>query len=412
MDNISQPDRPAAAVVSATVDDDEISLIDLVATLLRHKLLIIGITLVGAIGVLVYAIVSLLLPPETSYLPNVYTSKSVMLVSDSKSGGISGALAASGLGSLATLAGVSMGGSSNGLLATLIATSITTLDELNAEFDFTTRYKIEKFIKSDTRNAILDHYSASFDEKTNTLTISFEDIDPEFAMRVVNKAVEILDRRFATLGGNKALEQKRLLETKLADVQVSITRAEDEIQKFTSRHGVVNIDALATEQVTVLARLRSELILKDMEIENYEKFSLIDDPVIRRLRNERISLNAKIAELGQGTGGLLPSQRQLPALAFEYAALQRDLMIQMEIYKLLTQQYELAKLNAEGQEPAFQILETAEASDKKSGPSRGMISVVATMAAFFLSVLLAFLLEAVQNIRKDPEAMRKLGGKA
>lgn len=391
-------------------EEDEISLLDLIATMLRRKRLILGVTAASAAAAVLVSVLSLLLPPQLWFLPNLYTPRAVLLVAESQGGGLSGALAASGLSGLASLAGVSVGGSSNGELAVLIARSNTTVDELNAEFDFTSRYKVKKYVKAETRKAFLKRYSAAYDEKTRTVSLSFEDYDPEFAARVVNRAVEILDRRFASLGGSKALEQKRLLEGKLADVQVSIAKAEDEIQKFTSRHGVVNIEALATEQVTVLARLRSELILKDMEIENYEKFSRIDDPVIRRLRYERESIRAKIEEMEKGSGGLIPSQRQLPALAFEYAALQRDLMIQMEIFKILTQQYELAKLNAEGQEPAFQVLEGAEPPDKKSGPSRSVICVVATMAGFFLAVLAAFVLEAVGNIRKDPEAMAKLKG--
>jgi capsular polysaccharide biosynthesis protein len=35
---------------------------------------------------------------------------------------------------------------------------------------------------------------------------------------------------------------------------------------------------------------------------------------------------------------------------------------------------------------------------------------VATFAGFFVSVLLVFVLSAVDNIRKDPEAMKKLKG--
>jgi len=108
----------------------------------------------------------------------------------------------------------------------------------------------------------------------------------------------------------------------------------------------------------------------------------------------------------------MPGQKDIPALAFEYAQLQRDLLVQGEIFKLLTQQYELAKLNAQGQEPAFQVLEPAEAPDKKSGPSRGMLCVVVTMAAFFMAVLAAFVLEAIKKIRDDPQAMAKLRGQA
>jgi len=84
------------------------------------------------------------------------------------------------------------------------------------------------------------------------------------------------------------------------------------------------------------------------------------------------------------------------------------MLVQTEVYKLLTQQYELAKLNAAGQEPVFQVLELAEAPDRKSGPSRGMICIVAVFAAFFLAILLAFILESIEKVKADPEAMAKL----
>ncbi len=397
-------------VVPVNPAEDEISLIDLLATLLRHRKLIMFGTAGAAVAVLLFAIGSLVLPADKSYLPNLYTPKAVVLVSEDSGGGIAGMLASSGLGSLASLAGVSTGGGSKAELAILLAKSNTAVDELNAEFDFTGRYEIKKNVKSETRAAFLEHFSAALDEKSGTVSLSFEDIDPEYAARVVNRSVEILDRRFAALSGKRASEQKGLLEGKLADVQVEIDRIQAQISVFTSKYGILSVDALATEQVTVLARLRSELIMKDMEIENYLEFSRVDDPVIRRLRTERSSIASKIAELESGRSSILPGGQDITGITFEYAALQRDLLVQGEIFKLLTQQYELARLDEEGSGPSFQVIELAEAPDKKSGPSRGMLCVVVTMAGFFLSVLAAFVLEAVGNIRKDPEAMAKLRG--
>jgi len=45
--------------------------------------------------------------------------------------------------------------------------------------------------------------------------------------------------------------------------------------------------------------------------------------------------------------------------------------------------------------------------DKKSGPSRGMICIVATLAAFFLAILVAFIAESIDKIRKDPETVAR-----
>jgi hypothetical protein len=41
-----------------------------------------------------------------------------------------------------------------------------------------------------------------------------------------------------------------------------------------------------------------------------------------------------------------------------------------------------------------------------------MLCIIVTFAAGFFSVFLAFVLNAIANIKKDPEAMAKLRGKA
>jgi uncharacterized protein involved in exopolysaccharide biosynthesis len=62
------------------------------------------------------------------------------------------------------------------------------------------------------------------------------------------------------------------------------------------------------------------------------------------------------------------------------------------------------------EKPVFQVLEMAEVPDQKSGPSRGLICIIAIFAAGFFAFFLAFCLNAIANIKKDPEAMAKLRG--
>ena len=117
---------------------DEISLIDLFAVLLKYKLLIIIITAVAMIGVVVYAAISLKLPPEKSYMPNVYTAKAQMLINDDKAGGAS----LGNLSSLASLAGVNVGGggASNSALASYLVKSNTVQDAVVDKFNFITSF--------------------------------------------------------------------------------------------------------------------------------------------------------------------------------------------------------------------------------------------------------------------------------
>jgi len=395
-------------------DDNEISLLDLAAVIWKHRRLVIGITSAVIIGILVFVVGSIALPVDKSYLPNVYTPKAVMIIQSSNaSNSMSAALSASGLASLAGLAGVSSTGNTNGNLAEILAINNTTLDSLNGKFDFSRRIKAKKnhtILASDIRGYIKKNLSAKFDLKTNLFSVSFTDIDPILAKNVVDETVRILEARFASLSGDKLLIQKNLLEKKLSDVNNSVQELEVKIKVFQNKYGVMQVEALATEQITILARLRSELILKEMEISNYEKISRVNDPIMIQLKNERDNFLAKIKEIETGTGTgsrVMPSQKELPAIAFEYAKIQRDLLVQTELFKILTQQYELAKLNAAGQEPVFQILEMAEVPDKKSGPSRGMICMVSTMAGFFLSLFLAFAVESVEKMKNNPETVAR-----
>jgi uncharacterized protein involved in exopolysaccharide biosynthesis len=392
--------------------EDEIDLLQLFGVLWRHKWLIIGITGIAAVGVVVYSLFTLSLPPDRNPMPNVYQASALILVNEESSGGISAALASSGLGGLASAAGVS-GGGGYGQLALKLLKSRTTLDTVADRFDITQRYEIKENPVGNTRNAILSHASFEFDAETKTLTISYEEHDPEFARDVVNGFVEVLEERFASIGVNRNIHKKELLEEKITEVKSKVDQLAQEIQSFQSKYGTLDVQTLAQEQISITAQLRSQLILKEMEIQTYRNFSSIEDPVIRRLEAERKNLSQLLKEMESGYSqyqDVLPAQDDLPELAYEFSILKRELNVSEQVYTSLRQQYEIARLNTEGQEPTFQVLEMAEAPDIKSGPSRATLCIVVTMAAFFLSIMGAFLLNAWRNIRSDPDAMRRLKG--
>jgi uncharacterized protein involved in exopolysaccharide biosynthesis len=121
---------------------------------------------------------------------------------------------------------------------------------------------------------------------------------------------------------------------------------------------------------------------------------------IRRLEEESHNLERSVSTAyGSGAGSSIMLETQRIAL---------ELQAQQEVYKQLKVQLELTNVTIASETPIFQILEMAEVPDRKSKPSRGMLCIIVTFAAFFFSVFLAFILNAVENIKKDPEAMAKL----
>lgn len=381
-----------------------INYFNIINIFLKYKNIIIIFNILNIIGTIVFIVVSMILPSDKSYLPTLYTSKAIIII-NSNNNGLSNIFSSTNLGGLASMAGVTGALNANGELAKILSTSNTTLDALNEKYDITKKYKIKNQIRSKTREAIKKRLSVDFDESSNILTISYTDIDPLFVKNIVNSIVDVLKIRFNILNENRALEQKYTIELKLSEVESSIVILENRAKEFQKRYGVANVEALATEQVTIVARLRSELILKDMEIANYSKITRIDDPLTKKLRDERMILEAKINELEFGNPNssinnrVMPSQQEMPKIAFDYARLQRDLLVQTEVYKMLNQQYEMAKLSSTGQDSVFQVLELGEVPDKKSGPVRSKIVIISTLVGVLLSLIGVLMFESIRSLK-------------
>ena len=330
-----------------TKQEDEISLIDLFAVLLHWKWLITIITGIACVVVVIVCVISLKLPPEKSFMPNKYTPKAQMLINNKDSSGssLSSVLSSSGLGSLASLAGVNVsgGGVSYSSLASYFVSSNTIQDAVIQKFNLIERYKIEKYPIASSRKALSKVLSAKFDDDTGVFTVSFTDRDPVFAQAVVNYVVDLLEKRFTEIG----VDQNKLAAANLEE-------------------------NIATAYNNML---------------DYQK---------------KIQELERNASYGMGTNG--------SSIVMDTKMLQLEFNVQQQIYSGLKAQYESLKVTMASEQPIFQILEYAEIPDQKSGPSRGKLCIIVAFAAFFMSVFLAFLLNAIQNIKKDPQAMAKLKG--
>jgi capsular polysaccharide biosynthesis protein len=324
-------------------DEKEITLFDLFLTLWRYKGLIIAITVLGMVGVVSGSIVSLVLPPEESFLPNMYTPHANMLINNTTSSGsgIAAAINASGLGGLASMAGVNVnGGSTFSSLAVYLVNSDTMLDSVINEFDLITRYKITEHVIAGSRKALKKNLTAAYDDSSGVFSVSFSDSDPVFACDVVNYCVEYLGGWFDTLGLDKNLLQKENLEKGVAAAYDAIRSLEQEIQKL--EFSTMALYGASAPNITLEAR--------------------------------RINM-----ELGA----------------------------QQQIYTQLKVQLELTNTAIASETPIFQVLERAQVPDMKSGPSRGMLCIAVSLGAFFLSLLVVFVVTMFENIRNDPEAMEK-----
>ena len=215
--------------------DEEISLIDLASVLLKRKILIIVIVTAAMVFIVAYSVISILLPSEKSFLPNEYTPSALMIINDEQSSGgaLSSMLSSSRMGGLASLAGISAsGGQTYSSLAVYLVKTNTFLDTVIEKFNLVERYEIEKYPKAATREKLQELLTANFDDESGVFSISFTDIDPQFAQEVVNFSVEYMENMFEELGLDQNKRKKQNLEINLQNTLDEIQNLETETREL------------------------------------------------------------------------------------------------------------------------------------------------------------------------------------
>jgi capsule polysaccharide export protein KpsE/RkpR len=122
---------------------------------------------------------------------------------------------------------------------------------------------------------------------------------------------------------------------------------------------------------------------------------------VRAMRARVAELHAQLDKLGGEAGSasdpqskdsdaLYPSIRRLPILGVTYADLYRQTKIQETVFELLTQQYELAKVQEAKEIPSVKVLDAAVVPTKKSFPPRLLIILASALVALVMSSLWLF----------------------
>ncbi|TAJ76980.1 MAG: lipopolysaccharide biosynthesis protein [Gallionellaceae bacterium] len=92
-----------------------------------------------------------------------------------------------------------------------------------------------------------------------------------------------------------------------------------------------------------------------------------------------------------------------PDTSLQYLDAVRNLKYQEAVWEILAKQFEMAKMDEAKDFPLIQVLDKATPPEKKSKPKRSLIVLLATLVAFFLAVIWAFIREAMLRAQEQPE---------
>lgn len=324
-----------------------------------------------------------------------------------------------GLGALSSLAGSLPGEHGSAELFMDLLRSGTVSDRLIDRFDLQHVYR--KRYRIDAAKHLARITNITENKKSGIITIQVEDTDRERARDLAQGYLDELNKLVTSTSTSAARRERIFIEQRLHEVQPALEDAEEQLSRFSSKSSTFDLHEQTRAMVDAGARLQAELLVEQSSLQSLRQ--IYGDGNIRVLQSQaRIAtLQRELIKL-KGTpeaptdaatddianpvsaseqAELYPPLRQLPGLAVSYADLYRRVRIEETVHELLTQQYEMARIEEAKDIPPVSVIDLPGLAEKKSFPPRILLTLLCTFCCFVGASMLVLLRDHWSSIASD-----------
>ena len=336
----------------------------------------------AATGCLVAILIAFLIPKE-------YESTTSLLPPDNRPD-FGGLQMNAQLAGLTALAGSVLGMKSPAAQLVGVLQSRLIQDRLVARFNLQKVYR-DRYIE-DARKDLDRNTTVSLDRKTEIISVTVRDHDRYRAAQMAAAYIDELDKAIGSLNTSSPHRQRVFLEEHLKNVEESLMTAERDFSAFASKNTAIDIKEQGKAMVESVAILQGQLVAAQTELQGLKQAYADNNIRVRSAQARVAELRKELIKLGGNPDGssasdaLYPSIRQLPVLGVTYADLFRRVKVDETVFELLTQAYEMAKVEEAKSIPSIKVLDPATVPERKAFPPRGLITFLGTVMAFILGL--------------------------
>lgn len=361
--------------------EDEINLFDYWNIIVKRKKLIFVITSIITVTSIFYSL----------FLPKIYRAECTLMPVGGHvgSGGLllaQQAFAQVGGGSLEGLIGSTTNDASSQILA--IMNSKTLAERVIEKMDlFPVLYpNLDKSKKTPTLveavETLQNLIRINDDKKSKLITIQILMKDPKAAAMIANGYLDELINYMSESTFTSAKRNRFFIEKQLERNKIELLNSGRELSSFYATNKISNV----VPSLDVDVSTQSGKVLLENSEEKLDK--AIDEPAQLQAELEATTSQLRQAHIVKD----VPQQVYL-----QYLIIQRELLGKLNI--LLSQQYEMAKIDEAKEDLSFQIIDRARVPVKKCKPKRAQIVMISFVMSIFLGIFYAFFREYLEKMK-------------
>lgn len=388
--------------------EKEVDLLELWLVLWNHRRFLIALFLAATIST---ASLSLFV------LPKIYQTRASLIPVESREGGLSSYLSMFGGIGLSLPAGKAT--PSQTLVAilesrTLKEKVISRLDLLKVLFEKEWDPLRKEWRDPERAPALEDGVKAlrgitriNDERRTGLVSITVEWKDPALASEIANAHILELEG-FINANALSVAKKKRLfLEAQVSKTRRELSEAEERFKDFQQEKRFVAMNEQAEAAIRGLAELKGMVAAKEVELDVIRTYATPLNPKVQLLESQLTELRKQLERLEANhskEGGSKLSLAGAPELGLTYGRLKRDVMFHEKVLELLTQQYELARIEESKEDVAFQVIDWAVPPEKKYKPKTSTNVLLAGVLSVLFGTISVFGYRYVGKVRQDLRA--------
>ena len=401
-------------------DDDEINLMDIMLVIAKYNRFIMAFTAVSILLALIYVMLQ----------PFSYTAKTVILPPQPKGEASMGALLGNlgGVGGLPGAGALGLKNPSDMYLGMLKSRSLA--DQVIAKLNLQKLYKTKTMTQ--TRQT-LSRSTKITAGKDGFITIEYTHSDPVIAAEIANTFVNELDKLNSTVAISEAARRRLFYEKQIKETSVNLSQAEAAMKQTQRKTGWYEFGGFDVAMAgggaggggaslmsggmrvnaSVLMKveeIRAQITLKELDLASKRAYMTEQNPEYVRSLATLAALKANLTKLeGSASGAdVKVPVSQLSDTGFAYIHQMRDLKYKQSLMELYSKQFEMAKMDEAKESPLVQVVDKALPPEERSAPKRAQMMVISSILALVISIILAFIMNALDTAKQKPESAERL----
>ncbi|MBC8489567.1 MAG: hypothetical protein H8D45_26415, partial [Bacteroidetes bacterium] len=178
--------------------------------------------------------------------------------------------------------------------------------------------------------------------------------------------------------------------------------AEEAMKVFTEQYGVYELSEQTKNQISAATTIYTNLVNEEVKLQFLQNSLENDNPQIQIQQKVVDTFKEQFDKLIQGKSAsdIFLNFTEVPELSIQLVRLKREIEIQSELFKFLTQQLEDARLRERKETPTLLVLDYPKLPEKRIKPKR---TVMVLMVGVLTAIMLVFLI-AIKESFTDPDS--------